>query len=103
MLAAVKEIPEAIKRWRDSRESVYNLIAAIAAVLVVVSAATGSRPTDSVAVAARRLGLTPVAEWLTGPALPLFDDRDADVTKVVLIVVLVLLAGMVVVPLIRGY
>ena len=100
MLSAIKEIPGTIKSWRDNRESIYNLVATIAAALVVAAVATGTRPSDALAAVARHIQLTPVAEWLTG--LSLANDPAPAVNGIMLTALLVLLAWMVVIPLVRS-
>lgn len=102
MLGVIKEIPETIKSWNENREQVYTAVASVAAALVTVAFLTGARPSESLAVVAGGLGLSPVEEWLTSNAPPLLASRDEAVSDTVLVGVLLLLARMIVVPLLRG-
>lgn len=100
MLSVIKEIPGAIKSWRENGELLYSLVATIAASLVVTAVAAGMRPSDSLATVARHVQLTSVAAWLNG--LPPANGPAPAVNGDMLAAVLVLLAWMVVVPLVRS-
>lgn len=102
MWGAIKAIPETIKNWRDNRDVLYQAVTGLSAVLVVAAGATGTRPSDSVAVAAQSVGAEPVAGWLTTNAPPLLAATVPSVQAAALSVVLILLAGMVIVPLWRS-
>jgi hypothetical protein len=103
MFGAIKEIPETIKSWSENREQLYNVIASVAAALVVTAFLTGARPSESLAVVARGIGLSPVADWLTTTAPPFLAARVETVNDGFLVAALLLFAVMVVVPLLRGW
>lgn len=102
MLGAIKEIPEAIKSWSENREQLYNVVASVAAALVMTAFLTGMRPSESLAVVARGVGLTPVADWLLSSAPPFLAERVVIVNHIALVVAMLLFAVMVLVPLLRG-
>ncbi|MFC0673841.1 hypothetical protein [Brachybacterium hainanense] len=102
MLGVIKAIPETIKNWRDNRDLLYQLVAGISAALVVTALVGGKRPSDSVAVVAHGLGITPVANWFSTNAPPVLAENSPTLQSIALSAVLLLVAGMVIVPLWRG-
>lgn len=102
MLGVIKELPETIKNWRENREQAYNVVASIAAALVVTAFLTGSRPSDSIGAVARGLGLSHLADWFTSAAPPFMSSSLDAVNDTFLAAALLLFAGMVIVPLLRG-
>lgn len=102
MLGAIKAVPETIKSWRENREQLYNAAGCIAAALVLISMATGSRPLDSLAVLTRGIGIPTVADWLTVSAPPFVSAHVSIVNTVALSFAIILFIGMIAVPLLRG-
>lgn len=102
MLGAIRAIPETIKNWRENRVMLYQLVTGISAALVVTALAGGNRPSDSLAAVAHGLGITPVANWFSTNAPPVLAGSSPTVQAVALSAVLLLVAGMVIVPLWLG-
>ena len=101
MFAAFQGFPDAIKKWRDNRDLLYQVVTALSAALVVAAVATGERPSSVVATVAHAMGASAVADWLRTSA-PSILDANAAAKVVALSAVLVLLLWMVIVPLVRS-
>ncbi|MEI3846586.1 MULTISPECIES: hypothetical protein [unclassified Microbacterium] len=101
MLGAIKAIPETIKNWRDNRGLLYQLVTGISAALVLTALVGGKRPSDALATVAHGLGVSPVANWFSTNAPPVLAESSPTVQSIALSVVLLLVAGMVIVPLWR--
>lgn len=102
MWEAIKTVPGAIGSWRENRAVLYQVVASIAAVLVITSVAGGPRPSDSLAATFHALGWPAVGSWFGADAPMFLAEAFPVLQSSALFGALALLARMVFVPLWRG-
>ncbi|OMH36999.1 hypothetical protein BGP79_14930 [Tersicoccus sp. Bi-70] len=87
-----------MRSWQDNREQVYNVVATLAATLVISATVTGSRPSDVVAAVADSVGLTSVDVWLRSGAPPFISASMRQLHDGMVIATVLLFVFMALVP-----